>query len=83
MPLRRTFAKGEVKAFHPDGKAVEEKAMLDALNDGPKAVVLSTRAGGIDKALASILKPDTLILVVPASKLDPPPVAPVSEKVGR
>ena len=82
-PHRRTFANGDVKAFHPDGQAVEEKAMLDALQDGPKAVVLSTRAGGIDKALASVLKPDTPILVVPASKLDPATVEPGTDKIGR
>jgi RNA polymerase sigma factor (sigma-70 family) len=80
---RRTFAKSEVKAFHLDGRAVEEKALVDALKDGPKAVVLSTRADGIDKALASILKPDTLILVVPTSKLDPAPVEPGTDKIGR
>jgi len=79
----RKFAKGEVKAFHPDGTAVDEKAMLDALKGAPKAVVLSTRAGGIDKALASVLKPDTLILVVSASKLYPMPVEPVTDKIGR
>ena len=57
--------------------------LLDALKDGSKAVVPSTRAGGIDKALTSVLKPDTLILVVPASKRDPARVEPGIDKIGR
>jgi hypothetical protein len=76
----RTYAKGEVKAFRPDGKPVEEKRLLEALKGQLKPVVVSTNAGGITKELAELLKSDALILVVPESKNDaalPPPAVPI------
>ena len=59
----------------PSGRAVEEAALIDALKGKPVPVVLAMEADSLDKAFADLLKPDTLILVVPPEKdeLRPPP----------
>lgn len=70
----KTYAKGEVKAFAPDGKPVDEKQLLERLKGLAKPVVLITNAKGLDPAFAQLLKQDSLILVVPATKNEPPPI---------
>src|SRR5262245_7606047 len=65
-----TFPAIELSATTADGKAVTSKALVAALKDRPVAVVLTTDRAGIDKTFAAILKPDTLILILPARKND-------------
>jgi RNA polymerase sigma factor (sigma-70 family) len=74
----RSYARGVVRAHRPNGQAVEEAALIDALKGKPVPVVLAMEADSLDKAFADLLKPDTLILVVPPEKdeLRPPPTAP-------
>ncbi|HKA08385.1 MAG TPA: hypothetical protein VKD71_14090, partial [Gemmataceae bacterium] len=73
-----TFATTDVQAMTADGKSVEEKALLTALKDKPVAVVVATGRGGIDKAFAVVLKPDTLVLIVPAASEPSAPLAAVT-----
>ena len=74
----RSYARGLVRAHRPSGQAVEEAVLIDALKGKPVPVVLAPEADSLDKAFADLLKPDTLILVVPPEKgeLRPPPTAP-------
>jgi hypothetical protein len=66
---KHTFRKGEVRATAPDGQPVEERTMLEALSRKPQPVV-AVAGGGIDPAFAEVLKPGTLILVLPTPKAD-------------
>jgi hypothetical protein len=71
----RSYARGVVRAHRPSGQAVEEAVLIDALKGKPVPVVLALEADSLDKAFADLLKPDTLILVVPPEKVGmPPPV---------
>jgi RNA polymerase sigma factor (sigma-70 family) len=65
---RRTFGRGRVRAITPAGKPIDEAAMIAALKGKMVAVVLVGGAENIDKAFADLLKPDALILLVPAEK---------------
>jgi hypothetical protein len=70
---RKTFTSGTVKAATPQGKPVEEAKLLDALKGKTVAVVLVTDPDHFDKRFADLLKPDTIILIVPAEKTPMPP----------
>ena len=71
----RVFDRGTVRALTPTGKPIEEAALMAALKGKTVAVVLVQEAGGLDKAFANLLKSDTLVLVVPATKAELPPPA--------
>jgi RNA polymerase sigma factor (sigma-70 family) len=77
----REFEAKAVKAATPQGKPVEEAKLLDALKGKTVAVVLVTDADKFDKKFADLLKPDTIILIVPAEKapMTPPPSMPPPE----
>ena len=75
----RVYPRGLVRAMDPRGKDVDEAAMVAALKGKTVAVVVGTETGTVDKAFADLLKPDTLILIVPAMQaapMPPPVVAP-------
>jgi hypothetical protein len=69
-----------VRAVTAQGTAVEQAALIEALTGKTVAVLVVTDTDTIDKAYADLLKPDTLILVVPPEKgeLRPPPTAPAA-----
>jgi hypothetical protein len=81
LPAPMSLDRKAVKAVTPKGKLVEEAALLGALKGKMVAVVLVTGADKIDKQFADLLKPDTIILIVPAEKapLAPPPSMPPPE----
>jgi hypothetical protein len=62
--------KSSVRALGPDGKAIDSQKMIDSLKGKPKSVIVCTDPAGIDPMFAEILKPGTLILVLPAPKAD-------------
>jgi hypothetical protein len=59
-----------VRAFGTDGQPIDERKMLDALKGKPKPVVVCTDPAGIDPVFAAVLKPGTLILVLPGADSD-------------
>lgn len=73
----QSFDLGRVRAQVPDGKPIDSAALAAALKAKTVPVVVVQGGTQIDKAFADLLKPDTLILVVPTLKADPmpPPVS--------
>jgi hypothetical protein len=65
-----TVARNSVRALGPDGKAIDQQKMIDSLKGKPKPVIVCTDPAGIDPMFAEMLKPGTLILVLPAPKND-------------
>ena len=72
---QRRYARAQVRATDAGGNPVGEGALLDRLKGKSVAVVVTSDAAGLDKAFADLLKPDTLILIVPAMRDDPKPPA--------
>jgi hypothetical protein len=73
------YSPGTVRALTPQGKPVEEAALMAALKGKTVAVVVATDGQSIDKAFADLLKPDALILVVPPANPDSVPPAPTAQ----
>jgi hypothetical protein len=67
-----TVPKASVRALTPDGKPIDERKMMDVLKGRPKPVVVCTDPAGIDPLFAGVLKPGTLILLLPAAKPETP-----------
>ena len=63
-----TFRKGEVRATAPDGQPVESARCSGPVPETPAGG--RRPGGGIDPAFAEVLKPGTLILVLPTPKAD-------------
>jgi RNA polymerase sigma factor (sigma-70 family) len=77
--LVASLSRGTVKAIMPQGKAIDEATLIEALKGKTVAVVVVADGQGIDKAFTDLLKPDTLILIVPAAKPEPVPPAPTAQ----
>src|SRR5205823_9627983 len=59
------YAKGIVRAFDPSGQPIEERVWLEILKGKPRQVVVTPDPASIDPAFVEVLKPGTLILVLP------------------
>ena len=59
---------------------MDEATLVTALKGKTVAVVLAPDGEPIDRPFADLLKPDTLILVLPAVKADPMPPPTVSNQ---
>jgi hypothetical protein len=66
-----SFDLGQVRATTPDGKTIEEAALVAALKGKTVPVVLS-RSGKLDKAFVGLLKTDVIVFTLPPPKPAPP-----------
>ena len=76
---QRILAADRVKVLTVDGKRVNTEAVQAALRGRSVPVVVTTDSRGLDRRFREALKPETLVLVVPAEKTDdpmPPPTVP-------
>ena len=64
----KSYPRGTLRAVTPQGKPIERAALIEALQGKTVAVVVVTNTDTIDKAYADLLKPDTLILIVPPER---------------
>lgn len=79
----RLFEPGQVRASFPDGKAIPEAELVEALKGKTVAVVLVADGKPIDPRFAALLKADAIVLAVPAPKAEAPKLPPPDMPPGR
>jgi RNA polymerase sigma factor (sigma-70 family) len=70
---KHTVPRAQLRAVTAAGKPVPEAALLETLKGKLVSIVVTTHADGIEPAFAELLKPGTLILIVPQLPTAPHP----------